>query len=129
MLIGSIPIVQHSTLDDGYERLPIVFVNEWKELFENPDIGGLLKGWLEKLAPYYEEGSVLRKLALERLNMKYWLDQIEHKYQHYMEGELMKHHHHIRNVTQATLNNRTLSATAARHRDELPRRLAIEGFP
>lgn len=130
VLIGSIPIVQHSTLDDGYERLPIVFVHEWKELFENPDIGSLLARWLEKLGPYYEEGSTLRKLALERLNMKFWLDQIEHKYQHYMEGELMKAHHHIRNITQASFS-RNLTSAADRHsrheqEERLPRRLAIE---
>ncbi len=38
--MGTIPIIQHSVLDDAYEKLPVVFVTEWKELFENPDIEG-----------------------------------------------------------------------------------------
>ncbi len=46
VLIGCIPIIQHSTLDDAYEKLPVVFIHEWKDLFENPDIEGdhLLSG-------------------------------------------------------------------------------------
>ena len=99
-----------------------MFVHDWKELFENPDIGGLLQKWLDKLAPYYEEGSVLRQRSLERLNMKYWLDQVEHKYQHYIEGQIMEVHRHNKNVTNASLNKSEGSSSG------LPRRLAIESY-
>ncbi len=40
VLLGCIPIVQHSTLDDAYSQLPVVFVTEWKELFESDNIEG-----------------------------------------------------------------------------------------
>ena len=36
LLVGTIPIIQQSTLDDAYERFPVMFVHEWSELF-NPN--------------------------------------------------------------------------------------------
>eukprot|EP01034_Spumella_vulgaris_P032117 gene32117-39667_t len=38
LLVGTIPIIQHSTLDDAYERLPVMFVSEWSEIFDNPNV-------------------------------------------------------------------------------------------
>jgi len=42
-----------------------MFVDNWaKDLFENPDAEALLQSWREKLAPFYEEGSALRKRTI-----------------------------------------------------------------
>eukprot|EP01034_Spumella_vulgaris_P040166 gene40166-49674_t len=38
LLVGTIPIIQHSALDDAYERLPVMFVTEWSEIFDNPNV-------------------------------------------------------------------------------------------
>ena len=65
LLLGTIPIIQHSTLDDGYERFPVVFINNWSEIFENENATTFLTQKLVELAPYYEENSDLRKKTLE----------------------------------------------------------------
>lgn len=76
ILAGTIPIIQHSTSDDAYQHFPVVFVKEWTDLFQNPNATQLLSKWARELAPYYEEGSWLRKLVLERLTTKYWFQDI-----------------------------------------------------
>ena len=53
-----------TSLDDGYERFPVMFVDDWSELFDNVNITALLHSWLVKLAPYYQEGSALRHQTL-----------------------------------------------------------------
>jgi hypothetical protein len=65
ILLGTIPIIQYSTLDDAYERFPVVFVNEWNEIFQNDNVETFLRSQLTRLAPYYENGSELRKKTLE----------------------------------------------------------------
>eukprot|EP01034_Spumella_vulgaris_P029736 gene29736-36831_t len=42
-----------------------MFVTEWSEIFDNPNVEVLLQSWLTKLAPFYEEGSKLRQHVLE----------------------------------------------------------------
>ena len=49
LLVGTIPIIQHSTLDNAYERLPVMFVNEWSELFQNDTEGTYFIAILEWL--------------------------------------------------------------------------------
>ncbi len=41
LLVGTIPIIQHSTLDDAYERFPVMFVKDWSDVFA-PDFHGML---------------------------------------------------------------------------------------
>ena len=68
IMAGSIPIIQHSTLDDGYKHLPVVFITSWEELFRpanSTTMQELLKGWIEVLQPYYVQGSELRKKTLD----------------------------------------------------------------
>ena len=89
-------------------------------------LSGLLRGWLDKLAPFYEEGSELRKKVLhvisssfdvffssyiqnvfylQRLSMSFWWEQIQHKLKRYDEGEMNNLHHSLRNVTDKFTNN------------------------
>jgi hypothetical protein len=68
ILLGTIPIIQHSVLDDGYERLPVVFIHEWTEIFESLEAEKFLLQKLSDLAPFYEPGSELRRKVLEVRN-------------------------------------------------------------
>jgi hypothetical protein len=81
ILAGTIPIVQRSQIADAYEHLPVAFVDNWQELFLIDEEQGekKLRGWLNKLAPYYIEGSDLRQRTLNRLKTAYWLEQVEKK--------------------------------------------------
>jgi len=56
-MLGTIPIIQHSTLDDAYEQLPVVFVRSWQVLFEGnlTAIKSRLQGIVEALSPYYDD--------------------------------------------------------------------------
>ena len=52
-----------------YERLPVMFVDNWaSDLFENPHAEELLEETRKRLAPFYAEGSALRKRTLEVCN-------------------------------------------------------------
>ena len=67
-MMGSIPIIQHSTLDDAYQHLPVAYVDSWEQLLK-PDndtaMRELLQGWIRALQPFYLEGSALRKRTMD----------------------------------------------------------------
>jgi hypothetical protein len=68
IMAGSIPIIQHSTLDDAYRHLPVAFVDSWEQLLQPANataMEALLRGWIEELQPYYVPGSALRKRTLD----------------------------------------------------------------
>ena len=88
LLVGAIPIIQHSPLDDAYERFPVMFVSDWqKDLFEHPDPVQLLTEWRQKLAPHFEEGSALRRQTLERLRTAYWVEHFRDRVTEYEERQ------------------------------------------
>lgn len=64
LLVGSIPVVQTSTLDPLYSDLPVIIVQEWHEVTIN---------FLEEK---YKEMQ-LKKFNRKKLFMPYWLDIIE----------------------------------------------------
>lgn len=67
-MVGSIPIIQRSTLDDAYKHLPVAFIDTWEQLLQPANstaMEALLKGWIEELQPYYLQGSALRKRTLD----------------------------------------------------------------
>ena len=66
IMLGTIPIIQHSTLDDAYAQLPVVFVNSWQVLFEGnlTAIKSRLQGIEEALSPYYDD-PILRGRVVE----------------------------------------------------------------
>ena len=55
LMLGTIPIIQHSTLDDAYKQFPVIFVKNWLELFieEKEVVRHRLEVLRQKLAPYY----------------------------------------------------------------------------
>ena len=66
IMLGTIPIIQHSTLDDAYEQLPVVFVRSWQVLFEGnlTAIKSRLQGIVEALSPYYDD-PIFRRPVVE----------------------------------------------------------------
>ncbi len=64
ILTGSIPIVIHSELDYLYEELPILFIDDWKEV----DKKFLRKRYKEMSAKDYD---------YRKLTMDYWIEKIE----------------------------------------------------
>lgn len=63
LLMGSIPVVKHSTIDELFKDLPVLLINDWKEVTEEL----LERKWLEMKKPPYQ---------IERIYAKYWLDKI-----------------------------------------------------
>ncbi len=63
MLVGSIPIITHSTLDIMFQDLPILFVDKWEDITEE----FLEKNYKEITSKHYK---------LEKLYADYWLRQI-----------------------------------------------------
>lgn len=65
LIIGTIPIIQHSTVEDAYHHFPVAFVDNWSDLFEDEVRGkAMLEQWMKELAPFYEPGSHLRQRTL-----------------------------------------------------------------
>jgi hypothetical protein len=65
IMIGTIPIILHSTLDDAYSQLPVVFIDEWTRLFKDVTrVKQRLIELREKLRPYYSD-TELRPQVLE----------------------------------------------------------------
>ena len=65
LLMGSFPIVGTSPLDPLFEQLPVVVVNDWKEVTSE---------FLD--AKYQELSSSEKHYNFEKLYMPYWLDQM-----------------------------------------------------
>lgn len=87
IIVGTIPIIQSNWLDDGYKRLPLVIIEDWRTIFNETKSGGELQAqllsWAKWLAPFYEEHHILRMLMLERLKTKFWLHLIDKKIDQY----------------------------------------------
>ena len=68
LICGSIPIIEHSTLDQAYSRFPVVYIDNW-------DVNSItqekLDKWLNELRPYYEDLDK-RKKVIEMLYLDYW---------------------------------------------------------
>ena len=76
IVVGTIPIIKHSPLDDAYSQFPVVFIDEWVEEAISHE---KLKKWLSKLSPFYKNGSKERKEVLKRLTTDYWWNKVESK--------------------------------------------------
>ena len=56
LMLGTIPIIQHSTLDDAYLHLPVAFVNDWNDLFGDiNEVHQKLSTLRTALSPYYTD--------------------------------------------------------------------------
>jgi hypothetical protein len=66
IMLGTIPIIQHSTLDDAYAMLPVVFIDDWNKLFTGSviPVRERLEELRLKLAPYYNNRT-LRAMVVE----------------------------------------------------------------
>jgi len=75
LLCGCIPIVKKSTLDQAYNRFPIVFIDDWTE--ETISIENL-NMWLDKYKSFYIDKNK-RKEVLKMLTLDYWWNIIKNK--------------------------------------------------
>lgn len=64
LLVGTIPVVQHSHLDWLYEGLPVLLINEWEEV-------------TEKFLQEKHKEITAQSYASEKLFMDYWIKYIE----------------------------------------------------
>lgn len=78
MLIGSIPIIEHSTLDDAYRQLPVVYLRNLTDFVLNwKNATQLMEQWSRKLAAYYTpERKHEHGMLLERLQIFHWFRQM-----------------------------------------------------
>lgn len=87
IIIGTIPIIEHSTLDDAYAQLPVVIIPNITLFLINETASTAAMGrWLQQLLPFYEEQNELRKEVLSRLTTDYWWDRIQNKYNQLIKG-------------------------------------------
>ena len=67
LLLGCIPIVKTSGLDNLYDDLPVLIVQDWNAITET-----LLKSTLEDFKKKHEKG----KFNYDKLTLKYWMNKI-----------------------------------------------------
>ena len=72
LLHGAIPIMKHSALDAAYERLPVIFVDDWN--YDTVTTEKLLN-WRVRMEPYFDQPA-LRRTVLKRLSLDYWWNYI-----------------------------------------------------
>jgi hypothetical protein len=75
ILNGCIPIIQHSPLDEVFNKFPIIYIND---LQENSLSVEFLTAKLEELKEFYIN-NLKRKEILKLLTMDYWWDLINEK--------------------------------------------------
>jgi hypothetical protein len=63
LLLGCYPIIQHSPLDPLFEDLPVVLINDWKEVTES---------FLEEKRKIFDE----KTWPTEKLYAPYWFEKI-----------------------------------------------------
>ena len=77
LVLGNIPIVKRSPLDPLYDGLPVVIVDDWREITEQS-----LRSWLDLHAEAFSRPSVQ-----ERLTNRYWIEHMRRKLKATLEGE------------------------------------------
>eukprot|EP01036_Dinobryon_divergens_P026941 gene26940-35640_t len=80
MLVGTIPVLEHSALDDAYSHFPVAFVDNITDFlrWNTSEIKSTLTQWLRQLGKYYERGSQLRNDTLHKLSTGYWFHKISY---------------------------------------------------
>ena len=67
LILGCIPIVKTSKIDDLYKDLPVLIVNEWSDINEH-----LLSKTIDNFKIKYNN----KEFNMEKLKLKYWIDLI-----------------------------------------------------
>jgi hypothetical protein len=72
LIIGCIPIIKHSAMDDVYKQFPVVFVDSWdKDTIQTVN----LEKWRNEYAKYFDDPE-LRKEWRHKLYLNYWAEKI-----------------------------------------------------
>ena len=76
LAMGCIPIVKHGVLDDAYNGLPVVYVDEW-----TPDAlsAETLRERQLELAPYFDDSTVYETWS-HMLRTSYWVEAIRSRF-------------------------------------------------
>lgn len=90
LMIGLIPIVQSSMIDELYEDLPVIVVGDWKEL--NMD---LLNKEYEKII----EKKKNNQYNYNKLHIEYWIHKFEHVYINQFSVPSIVQNHDIHFIT------------------------------
>jgi len=73
LIIGCIPIIKHSAMDDVYKQFPVVFVDSWdKDTIQTAN----LEKWRDEYAKYFDDPE-LRKEWTRKLYLNYWAEKIK----------------------------------------------------
>lgn len=72
LLCGCIPIIEHSTLNEAYKELPIIFIKKWKR---NTITEDKLNIWLKEKRIFFEN-ETKREEVLKKLHLNYWWNKI-----------------------------------------------------
>lgn len=75
IIVGTIPIIESTALDDAYAHLPVAIVPSIAQFLSVDSINNtmaLLANWTDMYAPYYVMGSALRNETLHKLSQEYW---------------------------------------------------------
>lgn len=79
LVLGSIPILQRSPLQNGYKKLPVAFVDSIVDFLDPQNEAKSKKQmeqWEQELGPYCVFGSALRNETFYRLTTDYWWSQV-----------------------------------------------------
>ncbi len=102
LVLGCIPIVKHSELDDLYADLPVLFVNDWSEINEP----FLINKWVEIRE---------KKMSLEKAYFEYWKRKIDDVQKQVREGTHSFSALEAAKFSEETLSN--LSTVIGMHTD------------
>merc|ERR1712194_575781 len=84
LLLGAIPIVVRSSLDELYKPFPVVFIDSWDELMAR----NVTQKWYDDIVGRFGKEPLSSTAVQERLRQKYWVDLIKRRSQ---EAELASH--------------------------------------
>lgn len=77
ILLGSIPIIESSVLDDSYRHFPVVIVRSISQFLQNEELALLkMNSWQALLSPYYELNSQLRRKSIEKMTSRFWWEKV-----------------------------------------------------
>merc|ERR1712194_18432 len=84
LLLGAVPIVVRSSLDELYKPFPVVFIDSWDELMAR----NVTQKWYDDIVGRFGKEPLSSTGVQERLRQKYWVDLIKRRSQ---EAELASH--------------------------------------
>jgi hypothetical protein len=70
LLMGSVPVIAHSTLDGLYAGLPVVLVDDW-DVIDEALLQGAWKQYVDRLPNGVPEDAIMADIWLSKINATY----------------------------------------------------------